>query len=62
MNTHSEEEPDLASQRDKIIGLGELSIRKSYYPALQQQQEALKESEARLRSILHAFAGDAVCY
>ena len=55
MNTHSEEEPDLASQRDKIIGLGELSIRKSYYPAFQQQQEALKESEARLRSILHGL-------
>jgi PAS domain S-box-containing protein len=55
MNTHSEEEPDLESQREKIIGLGELSIRKSYYPELQQQQEALKESEARLRSILHAL-------
>jgi len=55
MNRHSEEEPDLASQREKIIGLGELSIRKSYYPELQQQQEALKESEARLRSILHAL-------
>jgi PAS domain S-box-containing protein len=52
---HSEEEPDPESQRKKIIGLGELSIRKSYYPELQQQQEALKESEARLRSILQAL-------
>ena len=54
MNTPSDEDPDLESQRNKIIGLGELSIRKSYYPELQQQQVALKESEARLRSILHA--------
>jgi PAS domain S-box-containing protein len=54
MNRHSEEEEDLEIQRDRIIGLGELSIRKSYYPELQQQQAALKESEARLRSILHA--------
>jgi PAS domain S-box-containing protein len=55
MNRHSEEEPDLEDQREKIIGLGELSIRKSYYPELQQRQEALMESEARLRSILHAL-------
>ncbi|OPX66854.1 MAG: aerobic respiration control sensor protein ArcB [Methanoregulaceae archaeon PtaB.Bin056] len=54
MNLHSEEEADPESQREKIIGLGELSIRKSYYPELQQQQEALKQSEARLRSILQA--------
>lgn len=54
MNTHSEEEPDAERQREKIIGLGELSIRKSYYPELLQQQEALKQSEARLRSILQA--------
>jgi PAS domain S-box-containing protein len=54
MSRHSDEEPDPESQREKIIGLGELSIRKSYYPELQQQQEALRQSEARLRSILHA--------
>ncbi|MDD1719214.1 MAG: PAS domain S-box protein [Methanoregulaceae archaeon] len=54
MKKHSDDEPDLESQRARIIGLGELSIRKSYYPELQQQQEALRESEARLRSILHA--------
>ncbi|WP_321507460.1 PAS domain S-box protein [uncultured Methanoregula sp.] len=54
MNAPSDEEPDIESQREKIIGLGKLSIRKSYYPELQQQQEALKQSEARLRSILHA--------
>ena len=54
MNRHSEGEPDPEGQREKIIGLGELSIRKSYYPELQQQQRALQESEARLWSILHA--------
>ncbi len=54
MKPHSEEERDLLDQREKIIGLGVLSIRKSYYPELQQQQEALQQSEARLRSILQA--------
>jgi PAS domain S-box-containing protein len=47
-----DEEPDWEDQRKKIIGLGELSIRKSYYPELQEQQEALIESETMLRSIL----------
>lgn len=50
----SDDGPDFGTQRDKIIGLGELSIRKSYYPELQQQQEALQKSEARLKSILDA--------
>jgi len=50
----SDEGSNIESQREKIIGLGKLSIRKSYYPQLQQQQEALKQSEAQLRSILHA--------
>jgi len=54
MNRHSDEDADLKRQREKIIGLGELSIRKSYYPELQQQQEALRDSEARMRSILNA--------
>jgi PAS domain S-box-containing protein len=54
MKTHSDEEQDLQKQREKIIGLGELSIRKSYYPELQQREEALKQSEAQLKSILHA--------
>lgn len=54
MNRHSEKDQDPDVQRARIIGLGELSIRKSYYPELQRQQEALRESEARLRSILQA--------
>jgi len=54
MNVHSDDDVFREEQRKKIIGLGDLSIRKSYYPELQQQQEAVKESETLLRSILHA--------
>lgn len=46
MRKHSEESPDWESQRMKIIGLGESSIRKSYYPELQQRlEELLKKNE-----------------
>jgi PAS domain S-box-containing protein len=41
MKKHSEDDPDWNSQRMKIIGLGESSIRKSYYPELQQRLEEL---------------------
>ena len=48
-----------ASLREKIIGLGERSIRKSYYPQLQQQLEEtelarkkLAESQALYRSLV----------
>ncbi len=37
--------------REKIIGLGERSLRKSYYPQLREQIEMLKKSEERFRSI-----------
>lgn len=37
------------SLRNKIIGLGERSLRKSYYPELQRQLEATRESETRFR-------------
>jgi PAS domain S-box-containing protein len=46
MKKPSDEEPDWNSQRMKIIGLGESSIRKSYYPELQQRlDELLKNNE-----------------
>jgi len=46
MKEHSDESPDWDSQRMKIIGLGESSIRKSYYPELQQRlDELLKNNE-----------------
>jgi len=38
--------------REKIIGLGERSIRKSYYPQLQREAEYLKEKSAALIQML----------
>ncbi|OQA50647.1 MAG: sensor protein KdpD [Euryarchaeota archaeon ADurb.Bin294] len=48
MKEHSEESPDWDDQRMKIIGLGESSIRKSYYPELQQRLQELEQSNADL--------------
>jgi PAS domain S-box-containing protein len=46
MKQHSDDTPDWNNQRMKIIGLGESSIRKSYYPELQEQHiELLKKNE-----------------
>ncbi|MGD9779327.1 hypothetical protein, partial [Methanomethylovorans sp.] len=56
---HSEEDLRLDSLRKKIIGLGETSHRKSYYPQLQEQiselsliMRALKESEIKYRTLV----------
>ena len=38
------------SLRDKIIGFGERSVRKSYYPQIQQQMEELSKKSAELES------------
>jgi len=64
MGKHSED-PDWQKQRMKIIGLGESSIRKSYYPELQQQfaelerkNAELKESEEKYRTLVeNSFDG-----
>ncbi len=40
-----------AQWRDNIIGLGEQSSRKSYYPELQRRLVELNDSEAKLRAI-----------
>ena len=46
MKKHAEDDPDWNSQRMKIIGLGESSIRKSYYPELQLRlEELLRKNE-----------------
>ncbi len=46
MKQHSDDSPDWKNQRMQIIGLGESSIRKSYYPELQEQHiELLKKNE-----------------
>lgn len=52
MEKRSEESPDWEDQRMKIIGLGESSIRKSYYPELQQK---LTELEKTNRNLLDAI-------
>ncbi|MFA4876868.1 MAG: PAS domain S-box protein [Methanoregula sp.] len=50
MKAHSDEEPDIESQREKIIGLGKLSIRKSYYPELQQKHAELMGKNEELHA------------
>jgi len=48
MKQHSEKAPDWEEQRDRIIGLGETSIRKSYYPELQQRITELEKKNREL--------------
>jgi PAS domain S-box-containing protein len=48
MKQHSEKAPDWEEQRDRIIGLGETSIRKSYYPELQQRIIELEKKNREL--------------
>jgi len=50
MKKHSDEDPDWNSQRMKIIGLGEYSIRKSYYPELQQRLDELVKNNEDLNA------------
>ena len=48
MNRPSDEEEQWRSQREKIIGLGERSLRKTYYPELQQKLDELERFRALL--------------
>ncbi len=50
MNRHSDKPPDWETQRNKIIGLGETSIRKSYYPELQQRILELEKKNEELHA------------
>jgi len=50
MNEHSDDIPDWEAQRNRIIGLGETSIRKSYYPELQQRIHELEKKNQELRA------------
>ncbi len=50
MSVPSEKETDPENQREKIIGLGELSIRKSYYPELQRKHAELLKKNAELQT------------
>ncbi|MCK9580464.1 MAG: PocR ligand-binding domain-containing protein [Methanoregula sp.] len=50
MKKPSEEPQDWDSQRNRIIGLGETSIRKSYYPELQQRIHELELKNEELNA------------
>ncbi|OGR29790.1 MAG: hypothetical protein A2X83_09550 [Desulfuromonadales bacterium GWD2_54_10] len=50
MNKPSNEEEDWESRREQIIGLGEHSARKSYYPELQQRIHELEATKTTLAS------------
>jgi len=52
MNNYSEKAPDWEAMRLKIIGLGESSIRKSYYPELQERLIELETSNANLKEVI----------
>jgi PAS domain S-box-containing protein len=52
MKSRSEDADPQASLREKLVGLGESSTRKTYYPELQRRLEELSESEAFLKNIV----------
>lgn len=53
---HSEDTPDWDRQREKIIGLGETSIHKSYYPELQQRLSELERKNEELNAAYQQLA------
>jgi PAS domain S-box-containing protein len=52
MKNHSEDNDARTALREKLVGLGESSLRKTYYPELQLRLEELRESEAFLKNIV----------
>lgn len=50
-----EDNDNIATLRDKIIGLGEFSVRKSYYPELQKKLEEVEKSNCRLKAVIQAI-------
>jgi PAS domain S-box-containing protein/putative nucleotidyltransferase with HDIG domain len=56
MSEHYSLSADRKILRDKVIGLGEQSVRKSYYPQLRQQITELEESRLRMESYAAALA------
>lgn len=50
-----EENNDPLLLREKIIGLGEHSIRKSYYPELQKRIEEIEQSNAEKNALINAI-------
>ena len=54
MPAHSRDHEEREALRDKILGLGERSARKSYYPQLRQRIKELRQTEEYLRTIFNA--------
>ncbi len=52
MKNHSDSPDSLDALQKKLAGFGEFSVRKTYYPELQQRLEELRESEAFLKNIV----------
>ncbi|HXE97690.1 MAG TPA: ATP-binding protein [Dongiaceae bacterium] len=52
MKNHSDSPDPMDSLHKKLTGFGEDSVRKTYYPELQQRLEDLRESEAFLKNIV----------
>lgn len=50
MSRHSDETPDWEAQRNRIIGLGDTSVRKSYFPELQQRIRELEKKNEELHA------------
>lgn len=50
-----EDSDKTAYLRDKIIGLGEFSVRKSYYPELQNKVEELEKNNSRLKALIDSI-------
>jgi PAS domain S-box-containing protein len=57
MSVLSDSMLDAVATRDQIIGLGEQSLRKSYFPQLQQQLEQLREERDFSAAILDSLPG-----
>ena len=56
MKKHSEEKPDWQEQRNRIIGLGESSLRKSYYPELREKVAELERKNEELHAAYEQLA------
>ncbi|MDD1685882.1 PAS domain S-box protein [Methanoregula sp.] len=56
MKKHSDDMPDWQEQRNKIIGLGESSLRKSYYPELREMVAELEKKNDELHAAYEQLA------
>ncbi len=57
MHSASDASQDLSDLRNQIIGLGESSLRKSYYPELQRRLFELHESQRFLETLMNNLPG-----